>query len=424
MAQAQTLRPEDGWNTKLRAETGLSGDIRSDARLSDQPDPGDALVRINLDANASAAPTAHVIAAVVGSLQSSANPSSAHAAGDEARASLENARDAIVGLCEGLYPEDVVFTSGCTEANNLVIASSRARNAVLITSVVEHPSILRPAEALLAEGHDVRFLPVNEGGVVDLQTLASWLDDISGPVIVSIQTANSETGVIQPIAEIADLLATYDDVLFHSDAAQSFGKRLTPIGGGKAPDVVSISGHKLHAPMGVGALLMCEGETRLKALLLGGEQERGLRAGTQALPMIAGLAAACHERAGNMTSHIEHMAMLRDRLEGGVVAALPRTLINGVGSPRLPNVTNLLFPGVDAMSLVAHLDAEGILVSQGSACSSRRPEPSHVLVAMGLGEIEAFSCVRFSISPLNTLQEIDAAISVVAKVYQRLEICA
>lgn len=411
MAQAHTGWPERGFNADPSPMTTPA--IKANG--------GPVETLINLDANANAAPTAAVIAAVLDTLRMSANPSSAHAAGQTARALLETARDAVVALSDGLYPEDVVFTSGCTEANNLAIASQRRRGGVLITSTVEHPSILRPAEALLADGHDVRFLPVNEDGLVDLQTLALWLNNTASPMTVSIQTANSETGVIQPIAAIADLVASFDDVLFHSDAAQSFGKQLTVIGRGRGPDAVSISGHKLHAPMGIGALLLGDGETRLEAQLLGGDQEQGLRAGTQALPMIAGLAVACRERACDLAGHVQHMAVLRDRLEAGVLAALPRITVNGARSARLPNVTNLLFPGIDAMSLVAHLDAEGIMASQGSACSSRRPEPSHVLTAMGLSEDDAFSCVRLSVSPLNTAAEIDAAITTITKVYKRLE---
>ncbi|AYV46563.1 cysteine desulfurase NifS [Caulobacter flavus] len=380
--------------------------------------------QINLDANANAAPTPIVIKAVVEALQRGANPSSAHAAGEIARAMLEKARDAVIALSEGVYPENVIFTSGCTEANNLVVASHARRGGVLITSAVEHPSLLRPAEALSNAGFEVRILPVDRDGLVDLETLAAWLNETTGPVTVSIQTANSETGVVQPIATIANLIARFEAVLFHSDAAQSFGKQLTLVGRGRGPDMVSISGHKLHAPMGVGALLVHEEETRLTPQLLGGEQEQGLRAGTQALPMIAGLAVACAERARSLAQDAQRMALLRDRLEAGVLAALPRAVVNGGRAPRLPNVTNLLFPGVDAMSIVANLDAEGVLASQGSACSSRRPEPSHVLRAMGLSENEAFSCVRFSVSPLNTETEIDTAITAIAKVYQRLEMCA
>jgi len=408
-------------------DTGWSGREFSTDRTSTlwpETQIDTANTQINLDANANAAPTPTVIAAVVDALQHGANPSSAHAGGETARAILEKARDSVVALSEGLYPENVVFTSGCTEANNLVVASHARRGGVFITSTVEHPSLLRPAEALAASGYDVRFLPADQDGLVDLRTLVLWLSQITGPVTVSIQTANSETGVVQPITTIAEMVAGNGMVLFHSDAAQAFGKQTTALGRGRGPDVVSISGHKLHAPMGVGALLVHDDETRLSAQLLGGEQEQGLRAGTQAMPMIAGLAAACEARAQNLAADVGRMAQLRDRLEAGVRAAVPQVIVNGAQAPRLPNVTNLLFPGVDAMSLVANLDAEGVLASQGAACSSRRPEPSYVLMAMGLSESDAFSCVRFSVSPLNTVAEIDMAIALIAKVYRRLEMFA
>lgn len=397
----------------------LSADRRSTRTPAAQVNPAN--TQINLDANANAMPTAEVIAAVIDALHCSANPSSAHAGGEAARAILEKARDAVVALSEGLYPENVVFTSGCTEANNLIVSSHARQGGVFITSKIEHPSILRPAEALAASGHDVRFLPVDQDGLVDLEILALWLSQIAGPVTVSVQTANSETGVVQPIATISKMIADHEAALFHTDAAQSFGKQPMLMGRGRGPDVASISGHKLHAPMGVGALLVHDDETRLTPQLLGGEQENGLRAGTQALPMIAGLAAACEQRANHLAADVLHMAQLRDRLEAGVCAACPHVVVNGARALRLPNVTNLLFPGVDAISLVANLDAEGVLASQGSACSSRRPEPSHVLTAMGLSEDDAFSCVRLSVSPLNTVAEIDMAIVTIAKIYKRLE---
>jgi cysteine desulfurase len=410
-----------------RASLGFEGDHRPNACTPNTPTsapPISDLAQsgwINLDANANAAPTPAVIAAVVSALESGANPSSAHAAGAEARALLEDARDAVAGLCLNLFPEDVIFTSGCTEANNLIVATARDTGATLITTTVEHASLLRPAQILSNAGHPVRFLPVDAHGVVDLAVLADWLKELAGPAIVSVQSANSETGVMQPIEEIANLLAAHEHVLFHSDAAQSFGKGLTKVGADAGPDVVSISGHKLHAPMGVGALLLGEGETRLKALLCGGDQEGGLRAGTQPLPSIAGFAAACRERAAQTDDHIALMARLRNRLEDALTDGAPTARIIGGSTRRLPNVTNLCFPGIEAMSLVAHLDAGGVLISQGSACSSRRPEPSHVLTAMGLSESDAFACVRLSVSPLNTIEEIDTASAAIIAVLRRLE---
>jgi cysteine desulfurase len=360
---------------------------------------------IHLDANANAPTTGVVRDAVISALDL-ANPSSAHSGGDRARALLTHSRDAVVELCSGAFPEDVIFTSGCTEANNLIVAGVQARGATLITSAVEHPSLLRPAENLRAHGGTVVVLPV---GRIRIEDLAAALAAAAGPVVVSVQTGNSETGVLQPIAEIAALTTPRPDALFHSDAAQAFGRAEIRLGEGCGPDVVSVSGHKLHGPMGVGALLRRDGEDRLEPAVLGGDQERGLRAGTEPLALIAGFAAACRARSESFAQDLARMRMLRDRLEDAILSRLPSVIVNGATAPRLPNTSNLRFPGLEAMALVAQLDARGVLASQGSACHSRRPEPSPVLMAMGLNEAEAFSAVRFSLSPLNTVPEVDAA---------------
>jgi len=376
-------------------------------------------VRIHLDANANSPVTTTVRAAILEALDCG-NPSSVHAGGEDGRQILAAARDAVAELADGLFPEDVVFTSGCTEANNLIVASAKLANATFVTSSVEHPSIARPAAAYATDGGAVVSLPVARSGLIDLLALQGALQSAQGPVFLSIQAANSETGVLQPIETIAGLAAQHPNVLFHSDAAQCFGKSVLRVGRGQGPDVLSVSGHKVHAPMGVGALLLREGEDRLRSLLLGGDQERGLRAGTQPLPLIAGFAAACAERSRNLAGDVARMQSLRNRLETGVRAALPSVIVNGGDAPRLPNTSNLQFPGLDAMALIAQLDAEGVLASQGSACHSRRPEPSPVLMAMGLSEADAFASVRFSVSPLNTEDEIDTAVEIIVCACHRL----
>lgn len=376
--------------------------------------------RVHFDANGNAPPTPSVTAAVLEALRYGGNPSSTHAAGEDGRLLLTSARDAVAELVDSVFPEDVVFTSGCTEANNTVVASSMAACATLVTSAVEHPSVLRAAQAAHSRGAAVEVLPVGADGRVDPAEVEARLRDMRGPLVLSIQAANSETGVLQPLGAIAALVAERGDVLFHSDAAQQFGKLRLLVGRGRGPDVLSVSGHKLHAPMGVGALLLAEGERRLSPLLHGGDQEGGLRAGTQSLPLIAGFAAACRDRRANFAQDVERMRRLRDRLETGVRAALPSVQVNGGGAPRLPNTSNLRFPGVEAIALVAMLDAVGVLASQGSACHSRRPEPSSVLTAMGLSETDAYSSVRFSVSPLNAEAEIEAAIPLIVSACHRL----
>lgn len=373
---------------------------------------------INLDANANTTVTNIVIDAVTAALRDASNPSSTHEGGATARAILTGARDAVSAMVHGACDDDVVFTSGCTEANNTIVNAAVSMGATLVTTEVEHPSVLACANALSLRAHDIRLIGVDADGVINFDQLKQVLDAIDGPVLVSVQFANSETGVIQPISRIAALLEGRSDVLFHSDAAQAFGKIPVRVGSG-APHVVSISGHKLHGPMGVGAIITAQGETRISPLLLGGDQQGGRRAGTEPVALISGLSAACAARASTMLADTDRMATLRDRLERSLLERIPAARVNGAAVDRLPNTSSITFAGVDGMALVARLDAEGVLVSQGSACSSMRPTPSHVLLAMGMSEDEAFSTIRFAVSPLNTADEIDTAVEAVIRISQR-----
>ena len=368
---------------------------------------------INLDAAANTVPTEEVIDAVVAAMRSgAANPASAHEFGDRSRAVLTRARDGVLSLLDGALDDGVTFTSGCTEANNTVFAGIPA--TTIITSTVEHPSVLRSAERAASAGATVLFAPVHRSGLVDLEQLMEMVAAAQGPLLVSVQFANSETGVIQPVAAIASMLATRPETTFHSDAAQAFGKLPIDLSPGVGPDVITVSGHKLHAPMGVGAIVAAERGLPLAPLLVGGDQERSLRAGTEAVPLIAGFGAACELRAGTTDDCVLRMSRLRDRLEAGLRDALPDVVLLEVATNRLPNISSVRFPGVDGMSLIAQLDSRGVAASQGSACSSRRPEPSHVLMAMGMSENDAFETVRFSISVLNNDAEIDEATSIIA----------
>ncbi len=376
---------------------------------------------INLDANANTLATPAVIEAVLAALNGPTNASSAHTGGESARTILAQARDAVATLAPGVDEDGIIFTSGCTEANNMVLNAVRTHGAALITTSVEHPSILAPARALQADGFAVHFLPVDENGLVDLSKLEGLLDEVSGPVLISVQAANSETGVIQPIGAIRRMIAGRTNALFHSDAAQAFGKVAIEVGA-SGPHVMTLSGHKLHAPMGVGALLLAPGEERVGPWLLGGDQQDGRRSGTEPLALIAGLGAACAARFSHWDEDLRLMRVLRDRLEAKILETVAGAQVNGVGAQRLPNTSSIIFPGRDAMALAARLDAEGVLVSQGSACSSMRPTPSHVLLAMGLVEDDAFSTIRFSISPLNTPDEIDEAVEIVGRACQRSQL--
>jgi cysteine desulfurase len=369
---------------------------------------------VNLDANASAPTTELVVAAVVKAMRSgAANPSSGHALGDRARVLIERARDEVTSLVAGALEDGVVFTSGCTEANNTVLRGVPA-GGTIVTTAVEHSSILRPLDACRAAGVNVSILPVNCDGAIELTGLEGLLDSFDGPVLVSVQAANSETGVIQPLIDIARIVALRPDAWFHSDAAQAFGRTTLRTGRPHGPDLLTISGHKVHGPMGVGAIIIGPDAPALRPLLLGGGQESGMRAGTQAVPTIVGFAAACQARAARFDADLRHMLGLRNRLEGMLAEACPSMVVNGGRSERLPNTSNVRFPGVDGMALVANLDAMGIMCSQGSACTSGRPEPSHVLMAMGLTEADAFSSIRLSVSPCNTIGEIDRAVTAIA----------
>jgi cysteine desulfurase len=387
-------------------------------KTKEDVDRSEKIRMINLDANANTTVTAIVVDAVTAALRDAANPSSTHEGGAAARAILTGARDAVSALVHGACDDDVVFTSGCTEANNTIINAAVSMGATLVTTEVEHPSVLACANALSRRAHDIRLIGVDADGVINLDQLKQVLDAIEGPVLVSVQFANSETGVIQPITRIAALLEGRSDVLFHSDAAQAFGKIPVRVGSG-APHVVSISGHKLHGPMGVGAIVTAQGESRIGPLLLGGDQQGGRRAGTEPVALISGLSAACTARASTMLADADRMTTLRDRLERSLLERVPAARVNGIAVDRLPNTSSITFAGVDGMALVARLDAEGVLVSQGSACSSMRPTPSHVLIAMGMSEDEAFSTIRFAVSPLNTADEIDTAVEAVVRLSQR-----
>ena len=382
-------------------------------------EPHKALPReIYLDNNATTSPHPEVIEAVAQAMAAGfGNPSSAHCGGRRARQVLRDSREQVSGLV-GASPEDVVFTSGATEANNLVLQSLLAREFSdyrLITSGVEHSSILSVAEHLSSRGVEVVVLPVDTDGLVALDAVVSAIQP--GRTLVSIQCANNETGVLQSIEQLA-VTAHCSGALFHTDAVQGVGK--TPIDLASIPiDFLSLSGHKLHGPLGIGALVG-PGIHRLPSLLYGGTQEAGLRPGTENLPGITGLACALELRALRFGSVAEHTRRLRDRFESGLIKRGLVASVNGGGAFRVPNTSNIRFGDIDGDALTIQLDQRGIQCSQSSACTSQKPEPSYVLRAMGLSEVEAFASVRFGFSELNTMQEVDRAVNAVTDVHASL----
>ena len=371
-----------------------------------------ALREICLDANATTRPLDEVIGVVTATMRGDGgNPSSAHWRGGIARTLLEGARDDVTSLLPGTLPEGVIFTSGGTEANNAILtpAGLDSSNITLLTTAVEHLSVLRPAERFARMGGKVVILPVSRNGMVDPDVLGKAVRNVAGTVLVSVQWANSETGVVQPIGRLtAAARGARPDVFFHSDVAQAIGRVRIDLATNEI-DAATFSGHKLHGPQGIGALVLRDPELKVAPFILGGGQERGLRSGTQNVAGAAGLGLAMRIRAAEFGTLVGRLGVMRETFEDTVLSLVPKARVNGFGAPRVPNTSNILFPGIEAMELVARLEAKGLVCSLGSACSSARPEPSHVLLAMGLTETESFSCVRFSFSILNTLDEADRA---------------
>jgi cysteine desulfurase len=368
---------------------------------------------IYLDANATVQPLPGVITTVLAVMASGpVNPSSSHESGGRARKLVEGARDKVCKMISGILPEGIIFTSGATEGNNTFIASAPS-GSTLITTAVEHPSILKPA-AVPGLGRRLIILPVSSNGTVDPDAAAAAAEASEGPLYVSVQLANGETGVIQPLREISTAVRRMrPDALIHSDMSQAVGRMFIDadlLG----VDVLTLSGHKLHGPQGTGVLAFTDpDQTRIRPLLHGGSQENGRRAGTPAVAAIAGLGEAAAIRAAGLEEAVALMAFLRDFFEETLLQLIPAARITADGSSRVPNTSNIIFPGTDGMSLAARLDAAGIACSLGSACSSGLPSPSPVLTAMGFPAETAFSALRFSFSVLNTQAEIlQAATSV------------
>ena len=370
---------------------------------------------IYLDNNATTQPLPEIRAAVLNAMgEAFGNPSSSHAAGHRAREQLHNARLSLASLL-GCEPTSVVFTSGATEANNTLIRSFSGPGKRIVSTAVEHSSVLAALERAEGEGTKVVLLPVGRSGLVDPEDLR---EAIAGETaLVSIQWVNSETGVVQPVEDFGRICSEAG-VPFHTDAAQAVGK--LPVNLRELPvDFASIAGHKFHAPPGTGAFYL-RGSAGLRGLLDGGDQESGLRAGTENVPGIAGMGCAATIRADTLPEMITRLGNLRDLLESEVMDRCPGVSVNGERATRVCNTTNLLFDGVDGQALVARLDQRGIRCSQSSACTNHRPEPSHVLRAMGLSEEEAFASVRFSMSVLNSKEEVVAAAAAVAEVVAQI----
>src|SRR5215469_5496298 len=343
------------------------------------------------------------------------NASSIHHHGQETRAAVERARESVAKLL-GSRPAEVVFTSGGTEADNLAVFGMARPGDHVITSTVEHHAVLNSSKHLEEEGIEVTFLPVDGAGLVNPDDLRRALRP--NTKLVSIMFANNETGVIQPVAEIGRICAE-TEVYFHTDAVQAAAKvpiRVNGIG----CDMLSISGHKMHAPQGIGALYVRKG-TPLSAMLYGGSHERSRRAGTENVAGIVGLGKAAElAMKGFEASADKQTAQLRDRLEQSILEHVDSAGVNGGGAPRVPNTTNIYFDYIEGEALVIALDLKGLAVSTGAACSSGALEPSHVLTAMGLRPDRARSSLRFSLGKQNTKDDVDFALGLIPSTVARL----
>jgi cysteine desulfurase len=345
------------------------------------------------------------------------NPSSMHTFGGQLYRKIEEAREKAANLLNA-HPEEIIFTSCGTESDNTAIMSaveSLPRKKHVITTRVEHPAVLNFCRHLARKGFRVTFVPVNNLGQLDMDFLFKSVDDDTA--VVSIMYANNETGVIFPIEEIGKKLRERG-VLFHTDAVQAGGK--IPLDLNKLPvDMLSLSGHKLHAPKGIGVLYVRRG-TRFSPYVIGGHQERGRRAGTENVASIIGLGKACELSAQFLHREAAELKLLCDRLESELLKCCPDARINGDIENRLPNTTNMSFEYIEGEAILLRLNEFGICASSGSACTSGSLEPSHVLRAMGVPYTAVHGSIRFSLSRYNTPQEIDRVIEVMPGIVREL----
>ena len=364
------------------------------------------------------------------------NPSSMHAFGGSVAKHVDAAREEVARFLNA-DPDEIIFTSCATESDNSAIRGTAdyfGKDLKVITTAVEHPAVLQPCRRLKALGHEVVELPVDSTGQLDLAqleaelakdnkrtTTSSQLSQPSQPsqrpILVSVMWANNETGVLFPIEKVAELCKAHGAIL-HTDAVQVAGK--IPVDVKKVPvDMLSMSGHKFHAPKGVGIFYVRKG-TRLKPFMLGGHQERTRRAGTENVPYIVGLAKACELARLGMADEAVKLTALRDKLEAGILASCPNVRVNGDRAHRLPNTLNVSFEYIEGEAIAYHLSDLGICISTGSACASGSLDPSHVIRAMGVPFTAVHGSVRFSLSRYNTMEEVDYVLEKLPPVIKNL----
>ncbi len=345
------------------------------------------------------------------------NPSSMHFFGGQVQRKVEEARERVAGLL-GAQPEEIIFTSCGTESDNTAILSALQSNPDkrhVVTTRVEHPAVKNLVGFLKREGYRVTELPVDRNGLLSMEDVAGAITEDTA--IVSVMWANNETGVLFPVEEIADL-AKSRGVIFHTDAVQAVGK--IPMNMAKSQiDMLSLSGHKLHAPKGIGVLYVRRG-TRFSPFVIGGHQEEGRRGGTENVPYIIGLGKACELAAKKLLDEGLRVRDMRDKLERGLLKQIPNSMVNGDREQRLPNTLSISFEYVEGESILLKLSDKGVCASSGSACTSGSLEPSHVLRAMGVPFTAAHGSIRFSLSVYNTEKEIDYILEVMPAIIEEL----
>jgi cysteine desulfurase len=374
---------------------------------------------IYLDNNATTKVDPDVVAAMIPYFtEQFGNPSSMHSFGNKVGLALKNARKQVQNLLGAEFESEIIFTSCGSESDSTAILSAlkaQPERTEIITTVVEHPAVLNLCDYLATEGYTIHKLKVDGKGRLDLDEYQRLLSD--NVAIVSVMWANNETGTIFPVVEMAEM-ADDAGVMFHTDAVQAVGKIPMNL---EDTDIhmLSLSGHKLHAPKGVGVLYLKRG-TRFRPLLRGGHQERGRRAGTENSASIIGLGMACEQALQHMEYENTAVAAMRDRLQEGILSAVPNSFVTGDPSNRLPNTLNIAFEYIEGEAILLLLNKVGIAASSGSACTSGSLEPSHVMRAMGIPYTAAHGTVRFSLSRYNTMAEIERVIKEVPPIVAQL----
>ena len=346
------------------------------------------------------------------------NASAVYATGREARKAVETARKQVAAAI-GAEPAEILFTSGGSESDNFAVKGTafalREKGKHIITSAIEHPAVLNTCRWLETQGFDVSYLCPDAEGFIDPEHVRDAIR--SDTILISVMAANNEVGTIEPVREIGRI-SKEQGILFHTDAVQGVGAIPVDVNNWQA-DLLSLSAHKFGGPKGVGALYIRKG-TRVEPLIHGGEQERGLRAGTENVPGIVGLGKAIEDAAANLDTYTGRTRALRDRLTKGILRTVEDSRLNGTEQNRLPNNCNIRFDGIDGEALLLRLDLAGIAASAGSACTAGSTEISHVLRAMGLTESQAKSSLRLTVGEENTEEEIDETIRTVKEIVEDL----